>query len=105
MNRNEILEKSRSEHNSEYEKHIYDSAGSIAYILGGLACAVLLLVEEIVADHYNSGCWLIFCVMRVAYDIYIFIRTRSKRNLFTAVIMAIIGVVMAYLYFTELFQR
>ena len=45
MNKDEILAKSRSENNSEYEQNTYKVAGSLARIIGGLVCAGLLLLS------------------------------------------------------------
>lgn len=105
MNKEEILSKSRSENNSEYEQNTYKVAGSLARIVGVILCAVLLLAEQLVTGHYNCGYWLIFCVMQIVHDGYIFARTKSKVHLFSALCFIGIAAVMVYGYVTDLIGR
>ena len=105
MNKDEILAKSRSENNSEYEQNTYKVAGSLARIIGGLVCAGLLVAEQFITGHFNCGYWLIFCVMQVVHDGYIFARTRTWQHLFSAVVFVLVAAVMAYGYVTDLISR
>ena len=105
MNKEEILAMSRKENNSEYEKDNYKIAGSLARIIGGLLCAVLLFAEQFATGHYNCGYWLIFCVMQLVHDGYIFMRTKSKTHLFSAVCFIGVSAVMIYGYITDLISR
>ncbi|MDO4862553.1 MAG: DUF6442 family protein [Ruminococcus sp.] len=104
MNREEILAKSRKENNSEYEQNTYKIAGSIARIVGGMLCAVLLIAEQFVTGHYNCGYWLIYCVMQLTHDIYIFVRTKSKVHLFSALCFIGISAVMVCGYVRDLLK-
>ena len=105
MNREEILAKSRKENNSEYEQNTYKLAGSIARIVGGMLCAVLLIAEQFITGHFNCGYYLIFCVMQLIHDGYIFLRTKSKLHLFSALCFVGVAAVMTYGYVTDLISR
>lgn len=104
MNREEILAKSRKENNSEYEQNTYKLAGSIARIVGGLLCAVLLITEQFVTGHFNCGYYLIFCVMQLTHDVYIFARTKSVQHLVSVIVFAVVGAVMTYVYIISLIK-
>ncbi len=105
MNKDEILAKSRSENNSEYEQNTYKYAGSIARIAGVILCAVLLLAEQLVTGHYNCGYCLIFCVMQITHDVCMFVRTKSKLNFFSGVCFAAVAAEMTYGFVTDLIGR
>lgn len=105
MNKEEILAKSRSENNSEYEQNTYKYAGSIARIAGGILCAVLLAAEQFITGHFNCGYWLIYCAMQLIHDFCIFTRTKSKVHLFSALCFIGISAVMVYGYVTDLISR
>ena len=105
MNKEEILAKSRKENNSEYEQNTYKLAGSIARIVGGMLCAVLLIAEQFITGHFNCGYYLIFCVMQLIHDGYIFARTKSKAHLFSILCFGAVGAVMTYGYVTDLISR
>ena len=105
MNKDEILAKSRSENNSEYEQNTYKVAGSLARIIGGLVCAGLLVAEQFTTGHFNCGYWLIFCVMQITHDVCMFVRTKSKLNLFSGVCFAAVAAEMTYGFVTDLIGR
>ena len=105
MNREEILAKSRSENNTEFEKETYKYAGSIARIIGGLLCGLLLVVEQFATGHLNCGYFLIYCVMQATHDGYIFIRTKSKLHLFSFVCYIAISIIMGYGFIKEMAGR
>ena len=105
MNKDEILAKSRSENNSEYEQNTYKYAGSIARIAGGMLCAVLLVCEQFITGHFNCGYFLIYCVMQLIHDGYVFARTRSKVHLFSALCFIVIAALMTYGYVRDLISR
>lgn len=105
MNKDEILAKSRSEKNSEYEQNAYKFAGSLARIIGGLVCAALLIVEQLVTGHYNCGYWLIFCIMQIVHDGCIFAKTKSKKHLFSVIVFIIVAAVMLYGFIIDLIER
>ena len=104
MNKEEILAKSRKENNSEYEQNTYKFAGSIARIVGGMLCAVLLIAEQFITGHFNCGYYLIFCVMQLVHDSYIFIRTKSKVHLVCALCFIGVAAVMTYGYVSDLLK-
>ena len=104
MNREEILAKSRKENNSEYEQNTYKFAGRIARIVGGMLCAVLLIAEQFITGHFNCGYYLIFCVMQLVHDGYIFVRTKSKTHLFSALCFIGLTAVMTCGYVSDLIK-
>lgn len=105
MNKDEILAKSRNENNSEYEQNTYKFAGSIARIAGGMLCALLLICEQFITGHFNCGYFLIYCVMQLIHDGYVFARTRSKVHLFSALCFTGIAAVMTYGYVSDIVSR
>jgi hypothetical protein len=62
MNREEILEKSRAENKNrdEREQATWARAGQISMAIGGLVCAMLILLDAIFANRTNCALWAVY---------------------------------------------
>ena len=65
MNREEILERSRQENKNrdEMEKDAMARAGQKACAVGGMMCAVIILLEAFFARQVNMSTWAVYLSM------------------------------------------
>ena len=65
MNREDILEKSRSENSGgdERDRFVHARAGQIATAVAGIVSFVILFLEVMLTDNVNCSVWAVFLSM------------------------------------------
>ena len=65
MNREEILEKSRQENKGrdEMERDVFARAGQTACAVGGIVCALVIILEALFARQVNFSTWAVYLSM------------------------------------------
>ena len=83
MNKDEILEKSRQENRGmdERERDALARAGRVASAVGGLVCALILVLEVILIGQVSYSIWAIYLSITGTTLLVKFLRLRRKHEL------------------------
>ncbi len=90
MDKETILQMSRKENEGqqdEWEQSIEANASTISSTVGLFICLFLVFVAAPLLDNHQlaQGAWLVFFAMQGSSDLYKYIKTKKKSNLFWAV--------------------
>lgn len=90
MNRDEILAMSREENKTsdEMSKQYMAEAGRWAFLVGGIVCALFIILEAIFLDKTNRSTWALYLVMFLTNALVYGIRMKSKLCLWSAALGA-----------------
>lgn len=104
MNREEILEKSRRENRGmdEREREAFVQAGQKATAVGGLLCAVIIVLEAIFSAHVSFSTWAVYLSMTGTILLVKYIRLREKHELIFGVFQIILAAVFFIMYVVRL---
>ena len=100
MKRDEILAKSRRENEGscdEREMAAIGSAAKVGMLVGGILCAVLVFVSEVLFNNpgLSLAAWLVYFAMRGSHDITFCAKLKERKRLLPGVIELIAAVVFA----------
>lgn len=86
MDKEEILARSRNENNNKdmVEEETRNQAAGLGMAVGGAVCMILSLLEVIITDHVNTGCWAVYASMLGTQFLVKYIRLRRKHELILA---------------------
>ena len=101
MDKNKILEKSRKENENqdEREKAVLAKAAQKAVAVGGMLCAVLLIVNMFFNKAFNYAIWGIYLSMTGTMLLYKFICLKKKHELIFGVLQLIAAAAFIIVYF------
>ena len=104
MNKDEILERSRRENKNmdERERDALAHAGRTASAVGGMLCAVLVVLEAILAERMNLAIWAVYLSVTGTTLLVKFLRLRRKHELIFGVIQLALAAVFAVAYVLQL---
>ena len=104
MEREEILAKSREENKDRDERvqSAMDQGGSLASAVGGLVCALVLLLDAVLAKHVNFGVWSVYFSMIGTKNLVQFAKLRRRRDLIAGVIEAVLAIGFFAIYTIDL---
>jgi len=104
MNKEEILEKSRTENKNmdEYEKSVLSSAGKLAAQIGMLMCCVIAVLEVIFLDHISYASWMIYFSILSTIFIYKYLKIKDKHELLLAALYGAIFIMFTVLFINGL---
>ena len=83
MNRDEILEKSRQENKNrdEMERDAMARAGQKACAVGGMLCAVIIILEAFFAEQINMSTWAVYLSMTGTMLMVKYIHLKKRHEL------------------------
>ena len=104
MDKEEILEKSRSENKDrdEMEHDVFAKAGQKACAVGGMLCAVIIILEAVFSDTVNVSTWAVYLSMSGTMLMYKYIRLRKKHELIFGGIQLALAAVFFCVYAVNL---
>lgn len=104
MNREEILEKSRRENRGmdERERDAFVWAGQKATAVGGLLCAVIIVLEAIFSDHVSFSTWAVYLSMTGTTLLGKYIRLREKHELVFGFLQISLAAIFFIMYVVRL---
>lgn len=106
MNKEEILEKSRTENKlqDEMEKEVNAKAGFWGAKIGVFISALILFLNTVIANQsINYDGWAIYCSILGTMELIIGIKLQKKFNLICGIIILLSGVINFALYVKNLF--
>lgn len=97
MERDEILKRSRNENKGKYDERellAFGSSAKIGMMVGGILCAILILLAEVVFNNHEIGltAWLVYSAMRCSNHITLFVKLRGKRQLVYSIIYGLLTI-------------
>ena len=95
MDREEILARSREENKKqdEMERDALAKAGQRACAVGGIVCALIILLEAVFSDHVSMSVWAVYLSMTGTMLLVKYLRLKKKHELiFGAVELALAAV-------------
>ena len=103
MNRDEILAMSREENkvSDEMSKMYQAEAGRWAFVVGGIVCALFIILEAIFLDKVNRSTWALYLIMFGTNALVYGIRMKSKLCLWSAGLGSIVA---AFYFVTYIMQ-
>ena len=104
MDREEILEKSRLENRrrDEMERDALAKAGQRACAVGGIVCAVVIVLEAIFADAFNMSVWAVYLSMTGTMLLMKYIRLRKRHELIFGAAQLILAAAFLVMYIIRL---
>lgn len=104
MNRDEILEKSRKENSSydEMERDVIVKAGQKATAVGGIMCAVIIILEVIFSDSLSGSIWAVYLSMTGTSLIVKYIGLKNKVELIFGSIQLLLAAIFFAMYVVDL---
>lgn len=104
MDREEILEKSRQENQrrDEMERDALAKAGQRACAVGGIVCAVVIVLEAIFADAFNMSVWAVYLSMTGTMLLMKYIRLRKRHELIFGAAQLLLAAVFLVMYIIRL---
>ena len=104
MDREEILEKSRQENQrrDEMERDALAKAGQRACAVGGIVCAVVIVLEAIFADAFNMSVWAVYLSMTGTMLLMKYIRLRKRHELVFGAAQLVLAAVFLVMYIIRL---
>jgi uncharacterized membrane protein HdeD (DUF308 family) len=104
MDREEILKRSRDEYSGrdEMEKDTLVKAGQLAFTVGGLACALVLILEAIFADHVNPATWFVYLSMTGTNLMVKYVKMRKKHELVFGILQLALALVFLVMFILKL---
>ena len=104
MNKEEILERSRTENKNmdEYERSVLASAGKLSAQIGMLMCCVIAVLEVIFLDHISYASWMIYFSILSTIFIYKYLKMKNKHELLLAIFYCAIFIMFTVLFIIDL---
>ena len=104
MNKEEILQRSRSENkgNDEYERQVLEKAGKLAAQVGLLACCVIAAISVLVTERVNSACWVIYFSIYASLFWTKYRHLKKRHELLLAAVSTAVGLLFLGLFIVEL---
>lgn len=104
MNKEEILELSRKENEGkqdERENAAYGEAGRNGMAVGGIICALLVFLSELVLNIPEIGLasWLVYFAMFGTHRITLYVKLKEKKHLLPAIITLVVAAMFAVALF------
>ncbi len=83
MDREEILARSREENKKqdEMERDALAKAGQRACAVGGIVCALIILLEAVFSDHVSMSVWAVYLSMTGTMLLVKYLRLKKKHEL------------------------
>ena len=104
MNRDEILEKSRQENRNrdEMERDAMARAGQKACAVGGMLCAVIIILEAFFAEQINMSTWAVYLSMTGTMLMVKYIHLKKRHELAFGLIELTLAAVFFVMYVIRL---
>ena len=104
MNRDEILERSRRENKNrdEMEKDAMAQAGQKACAVGGMLCAVIIILEAFFAKQVNMSTWAVYLSMTGTMLMVKYIHLKKKHELAFGLMQLALAAVFFIMYVIRL---
>ena len=104
MNKEDILELSRKENEGkqdERENAAYGEAGRNGMAVGGLLCAILVFLSELVLNIPEVGlaCWLVYFSMYGTHRVTLYAKLKERNHLVAGIITLAVAVLFAVALF------
>ena len=100
MERDEILKKSREENHNrdEMERDTLAKAGQKACAIGGLVCAVVIILEAFFADQVNMSTWAVYLSMTGTMLLVKYIKLKKKHELIFGLLQLVLAAAFLVMY-------
>ena len=104
MNREEILERSRSENKNhdEMELAALAKAGQRACAVGGLVCAAFIIIEAFLAKKVSCSIWAVYLSMTGTMLLTKYFKLGKKHELVFGLMQLVLAAVFFVMYVIEL---
>ncbi len=92
MNKEEILQRSRSENKQkgdERERKIRESSFKVCFLVGGILCIVLGAIENVVFGRSHATLWMIYHGMMFSKFLLDAIKIKGKTEIFGSIVFGI----------------
>ena len=104
MNKEDILELSRKENEGkqdERENAAYGEAGRNGMAVGGLICAVLVFLSELILNIPEVGlaAWLVYFAMYGTQRVTLYARLKERKHLVAGIVTLVAAVLFAVALF------
>ena len=104
MNKEDILALSRKENEGkqdERENAAYGEAGRNGMAVGGLLCAILVFLSELVLNIPEVGlaCWLVYFAMYGTHRVTLYAKLKERQQLVIGIITLAVAVLFAVALF------
>ena len=88
MDKQEILERSRKENanRDEMEKGTLTRAGQKAFSVGGLVCALIIILEALLKEDVSFSTWCVYLSMTGTVFIVKYLKLRRKHELVIGIV-------------------
>ena len=104
MNREEILERSRNENSNmdERERDALARAGQKATAVGGLVCALIIILEAIFSNRFSLSAWAVYLSMTGTILLVKYLHLKKKHELVFGVLQLALAAVCLVMYIIRL---
>ena len=106
MNKEEILQRSRSENkgNDEYERQVLEKAGRLAAQVGLLVCCIIAVTSVAVTERVNSACWVIYFSIHATLFWTKYRHLKRRHELMLAAVSTAVGLLFLSLFIVEMIR-
>ncbi len=104
LTKEEILEKSRIENKTrdEMENAVFAKAGLRACAVGGIVCALVIVLEAVFSDQVNFSTWAVYLSMTGTMLLVKYFGLRKKHELVFGVLQLLLAAMFFVMYVVRL---
>ena len=105
MNKEDILEKSRKENKGKHDERELAAlarAGQIAAAVGGMLCAIIILLESIFSDSVSTAPWAIYLGMTGTTLLVKYVKLRKPHELLFALLELALAIIFIVMFIIQL---
>ncbi|MBR1523259.1 MAG: hypothetical protein IJ641_02265 [Lachnospiraceae bacterium] len=106
MDKEEILEKSRIENQNqdEMERDVFAKAGQKACAVGGVVCAVIIIIEAFFSDQVSYGTWAVYLSMTGTMLLYKYMKLKKRHELIFGGIQLALAAIFLIMHITRIIR-
>lgn len=102
MKKEDVLKMSRKENEGKHDERemaAYSAACKVGFLVGGILCAVLIFVAEVILQVREIGmvAWMIYAAMYGSNSIILYTQLRKRTHLVCGIVALIVAVAFTVL--------